>query len=153
MVVLDRGHMLQSLAELPKLKRVHPKPIRICRSVLDGVMRNISQRTEQELQGGGRWHCSPEWLNILGFKVKGCLCCQISQTVYYCNENWDLPRGNFIDYDEFSKLIRKKSESESGSVVSYSLQPHGLYSPWNSLGQNTGVGSLSLLQILVFHKD
>ena len=27
-----------------------------------------------------------------------------------------------------------------------SLWPHGLYSPWNSLGQNTGVGSLSLLQ-------
>ena len=26
------------------------------------------------------------------------------------------------------------------------LQPHGLYSPWNSLGQNTRVGSLSLLQ-------
>ena len=32
------------------------------------------------------------------------------------------------------------------SVVSDSLWPHGLYSPWNSLGQNTGVGSLSLLQ-------
>ena len=28
-----------------------------------------------------------------------------------------------------------------------SLRPHGLYSPWNSPGQNTGVGSLSLLQI------
>ena len=27
-----------------------------------------------------------------------------------------------------------------------SLQPHGLYSPWNSPDQNTGVGSLSLLQ-------
>ena len=26
------------------------------------------------------------------------------------------------------------------------LRPHGLYSPWNSLGQNTGVVSLSLLQ-------
>ena len=26
------------------------------------------------------------------------------------------------------------------------LQPHGLYSPWNSSGQNTGVGNLSLLQ-------
>ena len=26
------------------------------------------------------------------------------------------------------------------------LQPHKLYSPWNSPGQNTGVGSLSLLQ-------
>ena len=27
-----------------------------------------------------------------------------------------------------------------------SLRPHGLYSPWNSPGQNTGVGRLSLLQ-------
>ena len=36
--------------------------------------------------------------------------------------------------------------SESYSVVSDSLWPHGLYSPWNSRGQNTGVGSLSLLQ-------
>ena len=40
---------------------------------------------------------------------------------------------------------------KSHSVVSDSLRPHGLYSPWNSLGQNslgqnTGVGSLSLLQ-------
>ena len=31
-------------------------------------------------------------------------------------------------------------------VVSDSLQLHGLYSPWNSPGQNTGVGSLSLVQ-------
>ena len=36
--------------------------------------------------------------------------------------------------------------SESLSVVSNSLQPHGLYNPWNSSGQNSGVGSLSLLQ-------
>ena len=39
-----------------------------------------------------------------------------------------------------------ENESESHSVVSDSLKPHGLYSPWNSPGQNTGVGSLSLLQ-------
>ena len=39
-------------------------------------------------------------------------------------------------------------ESESRSVMSDSLRPHGLYSPWNSPGQNTGVGSLSLLQDL-----
>ena len=37
-------------------------------------------------------------------------------------------------------------ESESVSVVSDSLWPNRLYSPWNSPGQNTGVGSLSLLQ-------
>ena len=36
--------------------------------------------------------------------------------------------------------------SESRPVVSDSLRPHGLYSPWNSPGQNTGVSSLSLLQ-------
>ena len=42
-------------------------------------------------------------------------------------------------------------ESESHSAVYDSLQTHGLYDPrpygrWNSPGQNTGVGSLSLLQ-------
>ena len=37
-------------------------------------------------------------------------------------------------------------ESESLSVVSGSLRSHGLYSAWNSPGENTGVGSLSLLQ-------
>ena len=37
-------------------------------------------------------------------------------------------------------------ESESCSVVSNSLRPHRLYRPQNSPGQNTGVGSLSLLQ-------
>ena len=35
---------------------------------------------------------------------------------------------------------------ETHSVVSNSWWPHRLYSPWNSPGQNTGVGSHSLLQ-------
>ena len=35
-----------------------------------------------------------------------------------------------------------KDESESHSLVSNSLWLHGLYSPWYSPGQNTGVGSL-----------
>ena len=35
---------------------------------------------------------------------------------------------------------------ESCPVMSDSLQPHGLYNPWDSPGQNTGVGSCSLLQ-------
>ena len=43
-------------------------------------------------------------------------------------------------------MIIAKFESESHSVVLNSLRPHGLYSLWNSPGQNTGVGSLSLLQ-------
>ena len=36
--------------------------------------------------------------------------------------------------------------SESRSAVSDCLRPHGLYGPWNSQGQNTGVSSCSLLQ-------
>ena len=40
----------------------------------------------------------------------------------------------------------KWNESESCSVVTDSLRPHGLYRPWNYPGQNTGVGSCSLLQ-------
>ena len=50
----------------------------------------------------------------------------------------------FISFS-FSCWIMK-GWSESRSVVSDSLRPHGLYSPWNCPGQNTGVGNLSLLQ-------
>ena len=39
-----------------------------------------------------------------------------------------------------------KWKVKSRSVMSNSLWPHGLYSPWNSPGQNTGMDSLSLLQ-------
>ena len=45
--------------------------------------------------------------------------------------------------DPCIQFISKRSESESHSVVSNSLRPHGLYSPCNSPGQDPGVGSLS----------
>ena len=49
----------------------------------------------------------------------------------------------------YSKQIDNlRKWSESCSVVFDSLWSHGLYSPWSSLGQNTGVGSFSLLQLL-----
>ena len=51
---------------------------------------------------------------------------------------WCLQSTSYTDQPE--------SESESHSGVSDPLWPHRLYSPWNSPGQNTGVGSLSLLQ-------
>ena len=40
----------------------------------------------------------------------------------------------------------KKVRVKCCLVVSDSLWPHALHSPWNSPGQNSGVGSLSLLQ-------
>ena len=48
-------------------------------------------------------------------------------------------------------LLEKRSESRS--VVSNCLQPHELYSPWNSPGQNTGVGSCSLLQRILSSQE
>ena len=45
-----------------------------------------------------------------------------------------------------NKLGIVKEESESRSVTPDFLWPHRLYGPWNSLGQNIGVGNLSLLQ-------
>ena len=48
--------------------------------------------------------------------------------------------------DCLSNITFSSPEEESCSVVSNSLWLHGLYSPRNSPDQNTGVGSLSLLQ-------
>ena len=53
---------------------------------------------------------------------------------------------NFSTISTQAPTLHKVKWSKSHSVVSNSLWPHGLYSPWNSLGQTTGVGSLSLVQ-------
>ena len=61
---------------------------------------------------------------------------------HWKNKKWPKTWGCVI----FRHMVSEVKWSESRSVVSNSLWPHGLYSPWNSLGQNTGMGSLSLLQ-------
>ena len=43
-------------------------------------------------------------------------------------------------------FVGLKVKVKVAQFVSDSLQPHGLYSPWNSPGHNTGMSSLSLLQ-------
>ena len=53
---------------------------------------------------------------------------------------------NFYNAVLVSVIQQCEWVSGSRSVVSDSLRPHGLFSPWSSPGQNTGVGSLSLLQ-------
>ena len=62
----------------------------------------------------------------------------VSSSILFSNVLW------FSKYRTFISL--KNSESASHSVVSNSLQPHGLHSPWNSPGHHTGVGGLSFLQ-------
>ena len=48
---------------------------------------------------------------------------------------------NFLSYVEERTVVVVKVAQSCPT-----LRPHGLYSPWNSPGQNTGVGSLSLLR-------
>ena len=63
-----------------------------------------------------------------------------------------MDQGSFLGSLTYSKRhtisidIQLKVKNESCSVVSNSLWPHGLYSLWNSPGQNTGVDSCSLLE-------
>ena len=61
-----------------------------------------------------------------------------------CPVRWDCSGG--WDRREKEPWEVKRKWSESRSVVPDSLRPHGLYSPWNSPGLNTGVGSCALLQ-------
>ena len=67
---------------------------------------------------------------------------QLTDEQSLTGESWippkkDTPRPRAKD--------KPQQDGESCSVVSNSLRPHGV-SPWNSPCQNTGVGSLSLLQ-------
>ena len=69
-----------------------------------------------------------------------------SFNLFDANFPFDLKvKGFFFGWNWWAKLGREKW-SESCSVMSDSLRPHGLYSPWNSPGRNTGVGNHSLLQ-------
>ena len=46
----------------------------------------------------------------------------------------------------FNPKWLKSEKVKVAQSLSSCLPPHGLYSPWNSPGQNPGVGSRSLLQ-------
>ena len=82
-----------------------------------------------------RWpqtNCCPLWALI--YSDRGDLC-----------DHWGL--GLFwsksLRFSSVCCILAQWSGSESRSVMSDTLQTHGLYNPWNSPGQNIGVGSLS----------
>ena len=67
---------------------------------------------------------------------------QVGALVYSkCQSCWE-PASSLLA----PTVCSRKVKSESCSVVSYSLQPHGVYSPWSPPDHYMGVGSLSLLQ-------
>ena len=81
-----------------------------------------------------------EWLNGKESAMGSQTVRHDKQLSMQCRGGWEVPPTFRRQW------CGKESESESRSVISNSLQPHGLYSSWNSPGQDTGVGSLSLLQ-------
>ena len=84
-------------------------------------------------------------------------CQSVSQ--YYSILAWRIPwteepgRLQSMGLEEVDLVTKPPPQSESRSAMSDSLEPHGLYRPWNSPGQNTGVGSLSLLQQIVPNQE
>ena len=92
-------------------------------------------------------YCSPPGSSVLGILQAGILEC------FAISSPGDLPnlrikptspevpalKVDSLPQSHHSKCKVKVTQSDS-------LWPHGLYSPWNSPGQNTGVGNCSLLQ-------
>ena len=70
---------------------------------------------------------------------------------YFCLSTLSTQRngqnyGSMVSHGQ-GLMVTLDGQSESHSVMSDPLWPHGLYSSWNSPGQNTRVSSLPLLQI------
>ena len=140
---------------------------------LDGITNSVdvSLSKLQELDGQGSLVCcSPcgrresdttEWLNWTELRGKGFFgkecevgCHPLLQGIFPAQgSNPGLPclfqcrlTLKMLSQREAQCLTQKWSESESDSVVSDYLWAHGLYSPRNPPGQNTGVGSCPFLQ-------
>ena len=80
------------------------------------------------------WFLSLEWYHL-----------QIWSCCYFSQQSWFQLVFHPARHFTWCTLHEVKW-SESHSDMSDSLRPHELYSPCNSPGQNTGMGSLSLLQ-------
>ena len=84
-----------------------------------------------------------QWIGSkLGKEYVKAVYCHLACLTYMQSTLCEMP--GWMKHKMESRLLGERSES--CSVVSDSLQPHGLHSPWNSPGQNTEVGSFSLLQ-------
>ena len=81
------------------------------------------------------WFCC---LDASETKVLSNLSLRYSSTVNLSLDGLPLPGWSPYLFFYWS-AYQKESESESCSVMSNSLRPHELYSPWNSPGHNTGL--------------
>ena len=84
--------------------------------------------------------------DVLESLYAGCHLIEIFKVKLWLTDSFPVHQKKHKYISKHIHLIKNVLKVESSSIVSDSLQPHDLYSPWNSPGQNTGVGSLSLLQ-------
>ena len=104
------------------------------------VVTGISQTHSEQLVH----HTKPHMILCL-IQAMSCFVNQnMSREKYMAYKHSSLLRPFFVFF--FCLLTSIVKERESCSVMFDSLRPHELYSPWNSPGQNSWVGSLSLLQ-------
>ena len=102
----------------------------------------VSWADLRKSRGGGRGSLVVQWLTI-------CLSIQVTRVRSLVQEDHTCCRASkpaSHNYWSARPTPCEVKETEASSVMSDSLRPHGLYSSWNSPGQNTGVGTLSLLQ-------
>ena len=71
-----------------------------------------------------------------GIKPQSLMSAALASRFFTTSTNWE---GVSLKACQINHVKVKVSRAEC-------LQPYGLYSPWNSPGQNNGVGSPSLLQ-------
>ena len=90
------------------------------------------------LQFMGSQRVGHDWATELTLKITNTMFKTWTQSYFEVDKHFYHKEG-FYNKSE-------NSESEGRSVVSDSLRSHGLYSPWNSSGQNIGMGNISLLQ-------
>ena len=101
----------------------------------------------------------PQFPFISVFIEKSSVSVTVAPVKVICFLHWLMKWSFFLLFQTFTVIsgccglsgfmrlfVSMKSESEGRSVVSNFLWPHGLHCPWNSPGQNAGVGRLSLLQ-------
>ena len=105
-----------------------------------------TQANQKDSEAWGCFDGSSGYLNVQpGFRATGVDRSRLSNPGSRIEQTWAVA-SHVCSLRQKKTSLTSKWVNESCSVVSNCLRPHGLYSPWNSPGQNTEVGSLSLLQ-------
>ena len=137
-----------SLNALPQAN-TETQPI-TCQLPSDPDLGELSQSPHQPCEIHARerkLHVLERWSNLLVTELGLTLCTRLLPLLVRAMcLSMDICKPSFVAFKDRMEASRVESESDSRLVTSDSLQPHELYSPWNSPVQNAGVGSRCLLQ-------